>query len=140
MRTLFLICFTTLLVSCTDRGRDYMIYTQIIKNESSLGVEILTHIHNNQIDTLDILLQGESFTHTGESHLFHSKNQVSFIFSDGKTLHYYFDSVEIQTINNPFYPYTYVDTNSTGFDCIGDDISNECTYTITDEDYDRAGH
>ena len=84
MSTPFLICFTTLLVSCTDRGHDYMIYTQIIKNESSLGVEILTHIHNNQIDTLDILLQGESFTHTGESHLFHSKNKSLLFLVMGK--------------------------------------------------------
>ena len=142
MRVLPLILIATFISSCVGGPEPGWSIIQIIENQASMEVEIITHEYNHGnendtlLDTLDILLHGESFIHEytdTQPELFHSKNQVSFIFSDGKALHYYSDSFEVQGINNPFLSY-----NDHGYDINSSLEGDTFTYTLSEEDYNRA--
>ena len=118
------------IVSCTDRVPDPS-YIHKIQNLSSHNVIINTYIDQNFKKAIVIDSQSTYEIKLETASLFnYNDDRVSFVFDNEKELNYYYDSIDTQTINNPYF------SKGHGFVC--EDNPYVCVYTITNEDYDRA--
>jgi len=127
MKKYLIIFVLFVIVSCTDRTPD-PIYTHKIINSSNHNVTIKTYRNESLIKSIPVNSQNTYEIKLENASLFgYNDHRISFVFDDEKELNYYYDSIETQSINNPY-------SRGNGFNCDND----ICVYIITDEDYDRA--
>ena len=124
--------FLLLISSCYRPEDPDLVFTHKIINNSSFNIWVEITKNDGTVDSIFIGSMSDYTEENYNSAMFTFQDkQVSFIFEDGKCLNYYYDSIKVQRINNPYYTSEF----ENGFNC---DTNNNCVYLLTNEDYQRA--
>lgn len=126
MKTYFIIISIVILTSCTSTGLEDKQY--MLKNNSSHMINVNFYNYNETLDHNIILTPGESITKEGNveyNPYISNYPKIIVVFDDIKSLVFINSEINLQPINN-----IYLFDSS----CLND----ICTYSISDEDFDRA--